>query len=398
MKRAKRIGFHTVSVSSWCSDAPVARFRSPSEARTLRGMSRSFGRTAAICGMVAIASFVASPAWAQVPAEVGPQTDPTSLDQAKRHMEAGAAFYNDPSGHKCEEAVREFGKAYELSGSLNALRGMGICELELERDGEAIELLERFLKGKGDSLDPADKKQVESDLTALKSAVARVTFTVDRPNVKLTTVRTPAKGYPITNRYQLSDSGSLGLHPGSYTITAAAAGEKSLTWTVELANGSTAEHAFSWATDAGAEPGATPPPPGDETSPTGGGGERPIPVTVWIFGGLTVALAVPTTIFMIGASGAKSDYDDQNGKASESELEGLRGDVTSMNTVADIFLGLTVASAATTAVFYFTRPTEQAAASAAPASGRAPGSAVRIGSVLPVASPTGGGAFMTGSF
>lgn len=357
-------------------------------------MSRSFGRVALLRGallpaFVGLASLVASPAWAQVPPEVGVQSDPAKLEQAKRHMEAGAAFYNDPSGHKCEEAVREFGKAYEMSGSLNALRGMGICALELERDGEAIELLERFLKGKGDTLDAADRSQVEADLTALKSAVARVTFTFDRPNVKLTTVRTPAKGYPITNRYELTQSGALGLHPGSYTITASAAGEKDLTWTVELANGATAEHAFSFAVGGG-DPGATPGTPPDE----GEDGERPIPPTVFIFGGLTVALAIPMTIFMVSASGAKSDFDDANGKASTAELEDLRGDVTTMNAVSDVFLGLTVASAAATAIFYFTRPTEEATASAAPPQH----GGIRVGSVVPVASPRGGGAFMTGSF
>jgi len=348
-------------------------------------------RAAVICGAFALSTACfAQSAWAQVPPEVGPQTDPARLDEAKRHMEAGAAFYNDPSGHKCEEAVREFGKAYEKSGSLNALRGMGICALELERDGDAIEMLERFLKGKGDSLDPADKKQVESDLTALKSAVARVTFKADRPNVKLTTVRTPSKGYPITNRYEVGKEAALGLHPGSYTITAAAAGDKDQSWTVELANGAIAEHAFTFA---GTEAGVAPPVPGEDTTPPdeGGDGERPIPTTVWIFGGLTVALAVPMTIFMVSASGAKSDFDEQNGTADATTLEDLRGDVTSMNTLSDIFLGATVASAAATAVFYFTRPTEPGASAGIPGP-------LRGSAVVPVASPQGGGAFMTGSF
>src|SRR5437870_11180479 len=87
-----------------------------------------------------------------------PPADPTKLEEAKRHMQAGASFYNDPSGHKCEEAIREFGKAYELSGSLNALKGQAVCNLELERDGEAIEQYTKYLQGKGASIDPADKQ------------------------------------------------------------------------------------------------------------------------------------------------------------------------------------------------------------------------------------------------
>src|ERR1700733_14429628 len=101
-----------------------------------------------------------------------PTNDPAKLEQAKKHMQAGAAFYNDPSGHKCEEALKEFGQAYQLSGSLNALRGMAICNLELERDGEAIPQYQTYLTGKGDKIEAADKQQMESDLATLKAAAA----------------------------------------------------------------------------------------------------------------------------------------------------------------------------------------------------------------------------------
>src|SRR5690349_13522562 len=65
--------------------------------------------------------------------------DAAKIEEAKKHMVAGAALYNDPSGqHKCEEAYVEFNKAFELSGSLNALRSRAVCALELEKDGEAL--------------------------------------------------------------------------------------------------------------------------------------------------------------------------------------------------------------------------------------------------------------------
>lgn len=338
--------------------------------------------------VAAACCLLSSVAAAQVPPPVSVQSDPARLEQAKTHMAAGAAFYNDPSGHKCEEALREFGKAYELSGSLNALRGMGICALELERDGEAIVLLERYIEGKGSKIEPADKKQVESDLAALKAAVATVTFEVDRPDVRITTVRTPSRGYPITNKYVLPEGKTpLGLHPGNYAITASVAGEADRSWKVEIANGEATTHAFQWG-GAAATPAPAPAPtpssagPVEPTQPPDEGGERPIPTTVWIFGGLTVALAVPTVIFMVSASGAKSDFDAANGSAPAAELEDLRSDVTTMNLLSDVFLGATVASAAATTIFYLTRPEE-------------PSTAARF---VPVATPQGGGAFVTGSF
>src|ERR1700759_1517734 len=85
-------------------------------------------------------------------AHAQPAADPAKIEQAKQHKKAGAAFYNDPSGHKCEEAIREFSQAFELSGSLNALKGMAVCNLELERDGEAIDQYTKFLAGKGASI------------------------------------------------------------------------------------------------------------------------------------------------------------------------------------------------------------------------------------------------------
>ena len=332
------------------------------------------------------------------------EQDPAKLAEAKKHMEAGAAFYNDPSGHKCEEASREFRKAYELSGSLNALKAMGVCALELERDGEAISHFEKFLEKLGDKQHP-DRAQVESDLKALRAAVAWVTISTDRPNVRVTDVRTPARGYPITNRYVGSVAGQkIGVHPGQHTFTASGDGVADLVWKVDIANGSSHSHDFEF--DSGkpvtAEGFRTTDLPQDGTQPATRT-ERPIPITVWIFGGLTAALAVPTVIFMVSASGTRSDYDDQNGTADEQTLEDLRSDVQTSNLVADIFLGATVASAAATVVFYFTRPevqvqTGKAVSRRREAGGRHAASWATGVSLRPSVAPSGGGAMLTGRF
>lgn len=325
---------------------------------------------------------------------------PAKLAEAKKHMEAGAALYNDPSGHKCEEALREFNKAYELSGSLNALKAIGVCELELERDGDAIAHFEKFLEKLGDKPHP-DKAQVESDLKALRAAVAWVTLTTDRPNVRITDVRTPARGYPITNRYAGSISGQkIGVHPGQHTFTASADGAPDLVWQVDIANGSSHTHSFDFANakPATGEGSPTTDPQGDAVRT-----ERPIPITVWIFGSLTAALAIPTVIFMVRASATRSDYDEQNGNASQGTLEDLRSDVQTSNLIADIFLGATAASAAATLVFYFTRPEVQVQTGKATSNRRRlrgaddrlpqPGVSFR-----PLAAPNGGGAVLTGRF
>lgn len=310
-------------------------------------------------------------------------------------MQAGAAFYNDPSGRKCEEAYREFSKAYELSGSLNALKGMGVCALELERDGEAIEYLGKFLAGKKDQLSAEEKAQVEADITALNSAVAWVTVSATQDGVKLMDVRTPTKGFPIRNRYDIGTAPTrLGIHPGSHSFEARTPSGETQTWNIDISNGSQHEHTFEFGGGATAAPppvvpvpGAPPPaqpPPGQPDEVTEED-DRPIPTTVYIFGGLTIALAVPTVIFMVSASGARSDFDDANGNASAAELDDLRGDVTTMNLLSDIFLGATIASAAATAIFYFTRPTVETQTGG-------------YWTVAPAVSRDGGGAAVLGAF
>jgi hypothetical protein len=258
-------------------------------------------------------------------------------------MKAGAAFYNDPSGHKCEEALREFRTAYDLSGSLNALKAMAICNFELERDGDAITQYEDYLKGKGAGIDPAERAQVEADLNELRTAVASVTLMADREGVRVTDVRTPAKGYPIRNTYTIPVAGKrFGLHPGQHVLTASIEGQPDQVWKVEIVNGASYVHAFSF-------PAAPPPPEPPATA-------RPVPTSVFVGLGLTAALAVPWVVLAVRAKGLGDDYREANGHKPATQLEDMRNDVKTANLLADVFLGATVASLTVTAVLFFSRP------------------------------------------
>lgn len=318
---------------------------------------------------------------------------PAQLAEAKTHMQAGAAFYNDPSGHKCEEAYREFKAAYELSGSQNALKGMGVCALELERDGDAIEHYEKYLE-KATNVSAADRTQIETDLKALKAGVAWVTIQTDRQNVKIVDVRTPSKGFPVSNRYTAqSGATKIGIHPGAHAFTASVEGEPEQTWKVDIANGATYSHNFAFG-----QKGATPVPgPAPEPKPDAKPDEpkpeppketetyRPTPVATYVFGGLTVALAVPTAILMVRAKGLNSDYKSANGTLPAADLESMQKDVKSANLLADIFLGVTAASLVTTGITYLARPTK---------------TREKVGSftIVPSVAPQGGFATAVGTF
>lgn len=323
------------------------------------------------------------------PPEPAAPEDP-KLVEAKEHMAAGAAFYNDPSGHKCEEAYREFKKAFELSGSPNAVKGMGLCAMELERDGEAINLLEKFIEARGDQIDPSDREQMETDLKALKSAVVWVTLRTDKPGTVVVDTRTPSRGFPITNRYTISVTGTkIGMHPGVHELKATVDDQPEQVWRVELANGSKAEHDFEFekGKPVTAE-GFTNEDLGSQNDKPKPKGERPVPTAVYAIAGGSVLVGIGGAVVGgVLATGAKSDYDKANGKEPAAKLEDMRSKVVTLNLVADICFGVAAAGAVTSLVLYLTRPekkpTEPAKDSVA---------------LAPWASPTGGGAMVLGSF
>lgn len=272
------------------------------------------------------------------------------MAEAQKHMDAGALLYNDPKGPKCEEAYLEFKKAHELSGSVKALRAMGICAQELERDGLAIEHFEMCLAlaEKGAKLSAEEKAQIEGDLKSLVTAAASVNLSADRQGVRVSDVRTPAKGPAISNDYDLSGPALservLKIHPGKHRFTAVAPGGASLVWDADLENGLSYSHKFDFAA---LEKKLETPKPADE---------RPVPISAIAVGGVSAALLVPTVILMVRAWGKGQDYKESNGKLPAAQLETMRSDVVNANLIADIFLGATVVSGAVATVLYLTRP------------------------------------------
>lgn len=301
-----------------------------------------------------------------------PSADQAKLDEAKKHMVAGAALYNDPSGRKCEEAYVEFGKAFDLSGSLNALKNRANCALELEKDGEALSDYKKVLAGLGDKLPADEKAQMESDVKTLEASVAWVTIKLDVPGAKINDVRTPSRGLPVSNRYDATNGIKLGFHPGTHAITASTPDGKEVTWKVDLSNGSTQEHTFELnkvvtaptvTATATVAPTSTSVPtvtvtgvPTTEEPP-----QRPVPTSVKVMLGVTGAFAVGAGVMIGLASVSKGNYDKDNGHTSDvAKLKGERDNVILMNAIADGLLGGTVLAAGATLVLYLIRPSVKA--------------------------------------
>ncbi len=289
-----------------------------------------------------------------VPAAAKPTAD--EMAAARKQMEAGVGFMQDPAGPRWDEAYLAFKKAYELSDSTNALLNLAVCAQKLELDGEAIAHYETLLKLEGKALDWRDRKQIKADLKVLTAAVVRVTFSVPVA-VKVTDVRTPRQGKPLRNVYELAaGKHTLGIHPGEHRFTATAVDKLDEIWDVVLENGSKVEHAFEMRD-------VPPPPPvpvmiktvlvnSEDLEES-----RPIPLYVLAPGLLTLAAGGVMGTFMVLSTIKADELDDARGVQPVAEQRKIRDDLVTYNLIADIGIGVTAAAAATTLILILTRPT-----------------------------------------
>lgn len=205
-------------------------------------------------------SCVAVPSFSQISAE------------AKQHFQAGVDLLNDPDGARYQEAYLQFKLAYDKSKSWKVLGNLALCEMKLERDGEAIAHYEQYLSEGAASIDQAEKDQIAKDVRVLKSGVATVTLISDSEgDVKVQDARTKTNGQTI-NTYDLKGKVTLTVRGGNHTFKATLGG-KTLDWATDLTPGSKAEHTFKFKDSApppvassGAPPATTAAPPPSSTS------------------------------------------------------------------------------------------------------------------------------------
>src|SRR5262245_35498973 len=97
-------------------------------------------------------------------------------EEARKHFELGVSYMKDPDGARYAEAYVEFQAAYAASPSWKILGNLGIAAMKLERDGEAIEALQKYISEGGQELDPEERTQVESDLKTLQGTLVTITL------------------------------------------------------------------------------------------------------------------------------------------------------------------------------------------------------------------------------
>jgi hypothetical protein len=298
----------------------------------------------------------------QVPARAqAPTPAPAQIDEARRLFKVGVALLEDPEGAKYDEARVQFQKAYDLSGNWKILANLGVCQLKLERDGEAIASYEKYLAGGGANIDAEEKAQIERDLAVLKAQVVTVNLTLPAAGA-ITDERLDSRGNKMINEYQApGQTLTLGLHPGDHTLTARLP-NGTAKWEANLAPASQASHTFEVVPEPAAAPvGAVAPgaatPAADQGAPAGEG-ERPIPTTVWIGAGVTGALTIGAVVTGAIALGKRSDFNAINDSThSETEKQSAHDSAASMGLVSTVLSAGALVGAGVTTYLFFSRPT-----------------------------------------
>ena len=136
-----------------------------------------FGRVAAASGLLASVVVLAPGARAA--------GDVVITEEARTHFAAGVALLQDPKAPRYEEAYREFKSAYAASPSYKILGNLGLCAMKIERDSEAIQAYETYLKDAGTDVTSEQRAQVQRDLLTLKAGVLEVTVSSDPPGASI---------------------------------------------------------------------------------------------------------------------------------------------------------------------------------------------------------------------
>lgn len=303
--------------------------------------------------------------------------------EAREHFNAGVAFVDDPDGARYEEAYREFKAAYAISPSWKILGNLGLVALKLERDGEAIAAYTQYLEQGGAQIDSAERRQVERDLQILKNGLVPLTLSSMPPGATIRDERFPDAGASVVNRYVLGEGEvTLGIHPGRHRFVAHLDGYREAGWTLEAVSGTPASYSFQLEKieEQTQRPLLPPPivtPPPERV--------RPIPVSVYIVGGVSVALAGGGLVTGLMAKSKHDEFDKNNKDETTADVaEPLRKDGQRLNIIADSLFAGAIVGAGVTVALYLTRPTIER-------------DHAKL-QLLPVLGPRVGGAALHGSF
>ncbi|MEI8257214.1 MAG: tetratricopeptide repeat protein [Deltaproteobacteria bacterium] len=323
-------------------------------------------RYTTVATVVALAAAVANPAYAQRrrPAAGHPQppassspppaasTAPAPVDptvvEARREYDGGRQAME---AHQFDEALRHFRRAHELRSNPVVLVPISQAQIGLNRLGDAIATLQRYLH---DRADAPDRAQIEAQIADLQHR---------RPTLHVTS--SPAGGRIFVDGVDSSQvtPADIAVDPGHHGVGVELAGrvtasqelDAAASARVEVALVLPAQPAAAGTTATVATTTTTTPTPTTGTVAVRHEGPNP---AVWVAGGLAAVGIVAGSVFGIMALGDHADF-----QARPSAEIRDRGETNAL--IADISFGVGILSAAVAVVVWLSSGEETAHAHAA---------------------------------
>jgi hypothetical protein len=287
--------------------------------------------------------------------------DVVITEEARTHFAAGVALLKDPRAPRYEDAYREFKAAYAAAPSYKILGNLGLCAMQIERDKEAINAYESYLKLAGPELTAEELEQIKRDLLTLRSGVVEVTVSSDPPGASIIDVRIPVQGSEIRNSYgQNLAPLPLGLRRGHHVISAKLEGYQDQQWEFDTVGDKLPPHVFAM------QKPVAPPPVRVEAAPQPlMVRERPMTGAAYASIAATGGLLAVGSFFGALALQKHSDFTTVNPPAGSNPTQAASDKRTGqvLNGVTDASFGAAIVMAGVASYFIFTRPTVERPAS-----------------------------------
>lgn len=275
------------------------------------------------------------------------RADVTISEAARREFAAGVGLLEDPNGARYREAYEAFHRAYASSPSPKILSNIGLCAMMLERDGEAIEAYERYLREVPD-VDPRERDKIRRDLNTLRAGATRLTITVEPRDATVIDTRTPPSGSPVVNRYEVKN-GVLEtfIRAGNHRIEVQAPQRETASWSFEVEPGGRHERKFALRAKGAATPVPLPgPAPSPSPAPSPDSPSRGISAATIAVIAITGALVVGAVVTGSLALKYQRDYQSFESGGDRPDAEKVRNTGEALNITTDVLIGCAVAGAA----------------------------------------------------
>lgn len=266
--------------------------------------------------------------------------DTPPSEEARAHFHAGVEHLT-ASSPDYQKAYDEFSLAYAATPSWKVLGNLGIAAMKLERDGEALEAFEQYIREGRPSLEASELAQFEADIKLLKESVAWVSLELPADAVELRDSRQAMKGETVVNKYKARNSVlRVGVRQGLHQFVLTTKSGREFEWTVDLKAGERSKHKFDESVVV------------VDSAPA----SRPVPTGVYVGLGGTVLFAGSAAAFGVLALNKNKKYEEINDGTQVVEAEKAQNSAKTFGLVSDIMWGATAVTAGVTAVLYFTRP------------------------------------------